>query len=179
MRINVVGTSGSGKSTFARQIAEECNIPYIEMDALFWKPNWTKSTDEEFFPRLKEALSSDDWVLDGNYQRTQPIKWRRVQTVVYLDLPFRVVLYRMIRRCLVRGWRREELWAGNRETLWKHLFTRDSMILWTISSFPKLRRRYATAFATTENSHIRFVRLRSRKETADFLEHGLMDLQPG
>ncbi len=179
MRINVVGTSGSGKTTFARQIAEKRDIPYVEMDALFWKPNWTKSTDEEFFPRLEQALSSDDWVLDGNYQRTQPIKWRRVQTVVYLDLPFRVVLYRMIRRCLVRGLKREELWAGNRETLWKHLFTRESMILWTVSSFPKLRRRYATAFAMPEHSHIRFVSLRSRKEVADFIEHGLMDLQPG
>lgn len=177
MRINVVGTSGSGKSTFARQIAAKCNLPYVEMDALFWKPNWTESTDEEFFPRLEEALSSDDWVLDGNYQRTQPIKWRRVQTVVYLDLPLRVVLYRMIRRCLVRGLKREELWAGNRESLWKHLFTRDSMILWTISSFPKLRRRYTDAFEMPEHSHIKFVRLCSRKETEDFIERRLM--QPG
>ena len=179
MRINVVGTSGSGKSTFARRIADRLNVPYVEIDALFWKPNWTKSTDDEFFPKLEEAVSSDDWVLDGNYDRTRPIKWEHVQTVIYLDLPFIVVLYRIIRRSIVRGIRREELWAGNRESVWKHLFTRDSMILWTMSSFYRIRKRYAKAFAMPENSHIRFVRLRSRKETENYITHGIMELQSG
>jgi len=179
MRINVVGTSGSGKSTFARRIADKLNVPYVEIDALYWKPNWTTSPDEEFFPRLEAALCSDHWVLDGNYDRTRSIKWKRVQTVIYLDLPFYIVLYRIIRRSVVRGLKREELWAGNRESVWKHFFTRDSMILWTISSFHQIRERYTKAFALPENSHIRFVRLRSRKETEDFITHGLTDLQLG
>lgn len=179
MRINVVGTSGSGKSTFARRIAGKLNVPYVEIDALYWKPNWTESTDEEFFPKLGEAVSADHWVLDGNYDRTRPIKWKRVQAVIYLDFPFYVVLYRIIRRSLVRGLKREELWAGNRESVWKHLFTRDSMILWTISSFHRIRERYAKAFAMPEYSHITFVRLRSRKETEDFITHGLADLRLG
>ena len=177
MRINVVGTSGSGKSTFAQRIADKLNVPYVEIDALYWKPNWTESTDEEFFPKLEEAVSLDQWVLDGNYDRTRSIKWKRVETVIYLDLPFHVVLYRIIRRSLVRGLRREELWAGNRESVWKHLFTRDSMILWTMSSFHRIRKRYTRAFTMPENSHIRFVRLRSRKETEDFIGSGLMELQ--
>lgn len=179
MRINVVGTSGSGKSTFARRVADKLNVTYIEMDALYWKPNWTESTDEEFFPKLEDAVSSDQWVLDGNYDRTRPIKWNRVQTVIYLDLPFSVVLYRIVRRSIVRGLKREELWAGNRESVWKHLFTRDSMILWTISSFRRIRKRYTKAFSMPEHSHIRFVRLRSRKETEDFITRGLVDLQLG
>ena len=179
MRINVVGTSGSGKTTFAKRIADKLDVPYVEMDALFWKPNWTESTDEEFLPRLEEAVSSDHWVLDGNYDRTRPIKWKRVQTVIYLDLPFHIVLYRITRRCLVRGLKREELWAGNRESLWKHLFTRDSMVLWTISSFHRLRRRYTRTFEQPENSHIRFIRLRSRRETEDLITRGYMDLQSG
>ncbi len=170
MRVNVVGTSGSGKTTVSRRIAEKLNVPHVEMDALFWKPNWTESTDDEFFPMLEDALSSNAWVLDGNYDRTRPIKWKRVQTVVYLDLPFLVVLCRMVRRCLVRGLKREELWAGNTESIWKHIFTRDSMILWTISSFHRVRRRYEKAFEMPEYSDIRFVRLRSRKEVEDFVE---------
>ena len=149
------------------------NVPYVEMDALFWKPNWTETPDGEFFPRLEEALSSDDWVLDGNYDRTRPIKWKRAQTVVYLDLPFRIVLYRMVRRCLIRGLKREELWAGNTENIWKHLLTRDSMILWTITSFHRVRKRYAKAFDMPEYSHIRFVRLRSREEVEHFIACGL------
>ena len=82
MRINVLGTSGSGKTSVAKRIAKKLNIPYVELDELFWKPNWTESTDEEFFPKLEEALSADAWVLDGNYTRTIPIKWKRCQMVM-------------------------------------------------------------------------------------------------
>tara|TARA_B100000029_G_scaffold512514_1_gene609361 strand:+ start:9644 stop:9868 length:225 start_codon:yes stop_codon:yes gene_type:complete len=74
MRINVLGTSGSGKSTFSKNLAEQLNIPYVQLDELFWKPNWTESSDEEFFPKIEDALSPDEWVLDGNYIRSTPVK---------------------------------------------------------------------------------------------------------
>ncbi len=171
MRINVVGTSGCGKSTVSKRIAERLNIPYIQLDELYWKPNWAESTDEELFPKLEKALSHDEWVLDGNYNRTTSIKWKRVQMVVYLDLPFHIVLYRIIRRSLLRGIKNEELWHGNKETLWKHLFTRDSMILWTIKRFSMNRKRYKELFEKPEYSHIKFVRLNSKKEVEDFVTH--------
>ena len=66
MRINVVGTSGSGKSTFAKRIAREYRVPYVQLDELQWKPNWEESSDEEFFPKVEKALSSDRGILDGN-----------------------------------------------------------------------------------------------------------------
>ena len=169
MRINVVGTSGSGKSTVGKHIAEKLNIPYIQLDQLHWKPNWQESTDEELFTKLENALSADDWVLDGNYSKTQPIKWNRVQMVVYLDLPFHIVLYRIIKRSLRRGIRKEELWHGNKETVLQHLFTRDSMIFWAIKTFPKNRKEYPKLFEKPEYSHIKFLRLRSDKEVEDFV----------
>ena len=176
MRINVVGTSGCGKSTVGKRLAERLSVPYIQLDELYWKPNWAESTDEELFPKLEKALSPDEWVLDGNYNRTTPIKWKRVQIVVYLDLPFHIVLYRIIRRSLLRGIRNEELWHGNKETLWKHLFTRDSMILWTIKRFSMNRKRYTELFEKPEYSHIKFVRLCSDKEVEDFVTHGLQSV---
>ena len=93
--------------------------------------------------------------------------------VVYLDLPFHIVLYRIIRRSLLRGIKNEELWHGNKETLWKHLFTRDSMILWTIKRFSMNRKRYTELFEKPEYLHIKFVRLCSDKEVEDFVTHGL------
>ena len=170
MRINVVGTSGSGKSTFAKSIAKKFNAPYVQLDELHWKPNWEESSDEEFFPKLEKALLSDMWILDGNYTRTIPIKWKRVQMVVYLDLPFHVVLYRIVKRSLLRGIRKEELWHGNRETVWKHLFTSDSMILWTIRTFKKNRKKYSELFARKEYSHSKFVRLSNKEEVESFPE---------
>ncbi len=94
-------------------------VPYVQLDELHWKPNWEESSDEEFFPKVEKALLSDRWILDGNYKRTIPIKWKRVQIVVYLDLPFHIVLYRVVKRSFLRGITKEELWHGNRETVWK------------------------------------------------------------
>lgn len=173
MRLNVVGTSGSGKSTFSKRIAEQFNIPYVELDALHWKANWAESTNEELFSKLEEALLSDEWILDGNYTRTQSIKWKRAEIVVYLDLPFHIVLYRVIRRSFIRGLKGTKLWAGNTETLWKHLFTSDSMILWTIKTFLPKRWKYQIYSKDPQYSHIKFVRLQSKSEIEDFITHKL------
>ena len=176
MRINVVGTSGSGKSTFAKSIAKKFNAPYVQMDEIFWKPNWKESCDEEFFSKVEEVVSTDRWILDGNYKRTIPIKWKRVQMVVYLDLPFHVVLYRIIKRSLLRGIRKKELWHGNRESVFQHLFTSDSMILYTIRTFQKNRKKYTELFAREEYSHIKFVRLRNKREVESFITTDLRSM---
>ena len=58
-KINVVGTSGSGKSTVSKRLSQILDIPYIEMDKIFWGPNWYWPTDEEFFGKLRNTLKSE------------------------------------------------------------------------------------------------------------------------
>ena len=173
MRINVVGTSGSGKSTFSKRVAEKLKAPYIQLDELYWKPHWQQSSDEEFFAKLEKALLPDRWILDGNYKRATAIKWQQTQIVVFLDLPFHIVLYRIIKRSLLRGIKKQELWHGNTETLCKHLFTRDSMILWTIKTFHTNRRLCAKLFEDSKYSHIKFVKLRSKRNVENFINSDL------
>lgn len=175
MRVNVVGTAGSGKSTLSKRIAQELNAPYIQLDELHWKPNWEQSSDEEFFSKLEEALTPASWVLDGNYTKSIPIKWQRVQLVVYLDLPFHVVLYRIVVRSLLRVFNREELFNGNRETL-RNLLSSNSMILYTISTFHKNRKLHDERVAKKEYAHIKFVRLTSKREVEEFVTGQLQSL---
>lgn len=169
-RINVIGTSGSGKSTFSRRLAELLAIPYIEIDQLYWEPNWGEPSDEVFFARLEQALRGDQWVLDGNYHRTQPIKWQRAQTVIWLDYSLARTLTRMIKRSFSRALTERELWpgTGNRETL-SALFSRKSMVLWSYQTHPIVKARYGALFARPEPAHVRFVRLRSPREAERFL----------
>lgn len=170
-RINVVGTSGSGKSTFAKDLAARLGYPYVEMDQIFWKPNWQWSEDAEFFARLKTALAQPNWVLDGNYTRTVPIKWDRVDQVIWLDLSFARTLTQAISRALRRAWTKQELWAGtgNRESFRRSFLSKHSIIWWTITTHAENRRSYERYMNDPRYSRIQFVRLRSRRETESYL----------
>lgn len=174
MKINVVGTSGSGKSTVARQLAQTFAVPYIEMDLLFWRPAWQGTPDEEFLLKVEQRLAAAPmgWVLDGNYTRTKPIKWREVQWVVWVDYGFCRTLWQAIRRALQRSWRHSELWphTGNRENFRRSFFSRDSIILWTLKTYRKNRAKYLADMQDARYSHIRFIRLRSPRQTAAWLQ---------
>jgi adenylate kinase family enzyme len=170
--VNVVGPSGSGKSTFARKLAAKVGLRYIELDALFWKPNWQEPSDDEFFPKLESALSENGWVLDGNYNRTTPIKWRTVNTVIWLDYSFLRALLQVTKRALGRSLTKRELWpgTGNRESFRRALLNKDSIILWVINTHARVRHRYELAMTDPEYSHIKFIRLRSPREARRFLK---------
>ncbi len=171
-RINVVGTSGSGKSTVARAISEKLGYPYVEFDALYWGKNWSEPSDEILFNRLRQALDCENWVLDGNYSRSIPIKWARVTHVVWVDYSITRTLAQAISRAFVRSYRRQELWTGtgNRESFRKSFMSRDSIILWTLKTYRKNRHQYEMLMQDPKYLHVNFIRLRSRRETRQFLE---------
>ena len=170
-RINVIGTSGSGKSTFSRKLADSLSYPYYEMDALFWKPNWGESTDEELFSAVAKVTNQPEWVLDGTYNRTVPIKWKHVDTVIWINYSFPRTIYHAIKRALNRSWTQQELWAGtgNRESFKKSFMSKDSIILWTLKTYQKNRKRYEIMMNSPDYNHINFVRLNNPKQAYEFI----------
>ncbi len=84
-RINVVGVTGSGKTTLARRLSDRLDIPHVELDALFWGPGWTETPDDVFRERVRQALAGERWVVDGNYSRIRDIIWPRADTIIWLD----------------------------------------------------------------------------------------------
>ena len=171
VKINIIGTSGSGKSTFGRKLAESLSLPFLEMDAFFWGPDWAFPDDKEFFLELASALEGENWVLDGNYTRTLPIKWDNIDIVIWLDFGFLRTLYQAITRAFARIITREEIWlgTGNRETLGK-LFSWDSIVLWTLKSYRRNRKKNAGYMQSDKYNHIQFIRLKSPGQAKIFLE---------
>lgn len=166
-RVNLVGSSGSGKSTLGRALAQALGQPVVEIDDLFWGPNWTPTPDETFLPRLSAALAEPRWVLDGNYDRTRALKWARATLVVWIDPPYPRVLWQVFLRTLKRSLGNVRLWRhGNRESLRRAFLSKDSILLWSFQNLGRIRRRYALAHneAIRSPSGPRWLRLRSRAE---------------
>jgi len=168
-RIAVVGTSGSGKTTFAREVARRMGVPHIEIDALFWGPRWRAVPRTVLLERLGEGLAAHGWVVDGNYGSVRDVVWPRAQAVVWLDYPLPLVLTRLVRRSLRRLRRGETLWAGNRETLERTVSPERSILAWTMRTHGKHRRRYPRLFREPRYRHLSVVRLRSPREADAWL----------
>jgi hypothetical protein len=89
------------------------------MDALYWKSGWQEPVYAEFMAKVEAVTRQPRWVLDGNYSRTQPIKWKQVQQVIWVDPLLPRTLWRVTARTIRRAFSREELrpGTGNRESL--------------------------------------------------------------
>jgi adenylate kinase family enzyme len=170
-RVSVIGTSGSGKSTLASSLAAVLGADFLELDSVYHQADWVPLPTEEFRRRVALVVAGERWVIDGNYSKVRDIVWARADTVVWLDLPRRTVMRRIIRRSFRRVAGRVELWNGNREH-WGNLFTLDkeeSVISWAWQTHAANRVKYEAAMADPGNSHLRFVRLTSPVAVRRFL----------
>ena len=167
----MVGNSGSGKSTVARELAASLGVPHLELDSAFHQPGWEPLPVDEFRRLVTTRTSEDGWVIDGNYSAVQPIVWARADTVVWLDLPKRTVMRQVTWRTLRRAVTRQELWNGNREPMTNFLswVPEKSIISWAWHSHAKYRTRYGAAAADPANAHLTFIRLTSRRDISRFL----------
>ena len=153
-RVVVVGASGSGKSTTARQLAARLDVPALDLDELFHGPDWAPTPTPQFRMRVMEALATAErtnggWVVAGNYTTVMDIVHGAADTIVWLDLHRVRSWWRVTRRSVRRAATGEELWGGNRER-WRNLVSADpevNMIIWGWVSQPKIRARYED-FAT-------------------------------
>ncbi len=162
-RIVVIGTTGAGKTTMGAGLAGLLAIPHVELDSLFWGPNWTECPTEVFRDRVAEATRGDAWAVDGNYGKAREIIWSRADTVIWLDYTLPVILYRLTRRNAYRIGRGVELWNGNRETL-RATLGRNSLFVWAFRTYRRRRLEYPEHFRRPEYAHLRVLHFRSPRQ---------------
>jgi len=162
IRIAVVGTTGSGKTTLAKALAAQLGLAFIEMDALNWQTGWrdlSRTDREEFVRRVTLAIAPDAWVLDSAYGLVRDPVWRRATHLIWLDYERRVIMYRVICRSLVRAALRTELWAGNRER-WSHILRPSHPIRWAWSTWDRRRKDFEERIERQDYAHLVVLRLR-------------------
>lgn len=173
-RVSVVGTTGSGKTTFARALAPLIPAPHVELDALFWERDWKMADLDDFRARVAHAITGDDWVVDGNYRSAGALElvWSRADTVVWLDYPLGLTVSRLLRRIVARIRDRTELWpgTGNRETVRNAFFNRDPLVLFAVRTHRGRRRRLGDVLTRPEHAHLAIHRFREPREADEWLD---------
>ena len=173
MRISVIGTSGAGKSTFARRLAHAVGSPCVELDAINWQPGWRDLNTHdpaEFRRRVAEAAAAEAWVSDGNYRGVQDLILARATHLVWLDYSRWLVMGRVLRRSLVRALTGRELWAGtgNREAFGRWL-SKEHPIRWAWDTYDGRRRRFEALFADPALEQLTRHRLRRPSEAGPLI----------
>ncbi|KIW09032.1 uncharacterized protein PV09_00925 [Verruconis gallopava] len=118
-RILVLGKSGSGKSTLSRELSSILGIKHVEIDAIFWRPNWQQTPKGVMQTILDRELDpAGEWIADGNFRAFADITWRRAELIVWLDYPVVPVLWRLLLRSAWRIWTRQQVCGENYENGW-------------------------------------------------------------
>jgi adenylate kinase family enzyme len=172
MRIAVVGTSGSGKSTFASRLAGMLGVPFIELDLINWRPGWTDRSETDplgFKADVQAAVDQEAWTSAGNYSLARPLVWARATHVVWLDLPRPVIMRQVIWRSLQRAASGKDVFPGCRED-WTRMAKADHPIRWAWDTYARRKTSYGAKMADPAYSHIKVIRCQSRAEADEALK---------
>lgn len=162
-RVLIIGCSGAGKSTLARQLGEKLNLPVVHLDRLWWAENWEHITREEFDAELTEELEKPRWIMDGNYNRTLPMRLPKCDTVIYLDYNRFICLWGMFKRVVTHyGKTRPDMGSNCPERF-------DPEFIGWIWNYNKTNRAQNYRWLE-EATHAKTIVLKNRRQTRKFLE---------
>lgn len=162
-RILVIGSGGAGKSTLSRRLGERLGLEVLHLDAFFWRPGWVETPKDEWRRTVEGLCARESWVMDGNFSGTLDVRLAACDTVVFLDLPRAVCLWRVLKRLVMyRNRRRPDMAEGCGEKL-------DPKFLHWVWTFPSTSRRKILARLDEAGAGKRVERLRSDAEVERFL----------
>lgn len=165
-RISVVGTSGSGKTTVGRRVAELLDVDFVELDSIRHQAGWNEMPDDQFRQEVGHLVLGDAWVVDGGYESVLGESVRsRATEVIWVDPRRPVLMAQVIWRSLIRAALRKELWNGNREHF-RTWLEPDHPIRWAWATAPERRLQYERL---RQVSDVPWARLRSRREIRRYL----------
>lgn len=170
-RIVIIGRTGSGKTTLARQLAAALGVPHVELDSLYFAPDFSTAPLDLLRERTRAAIAGDRWVTDGNKKAVRDLVWPRADTLIWLDYSLAVSLWRLGKRAIRRTSTLKEQAAesGGKQALPRQMLSAAKGVLTALRSHMGQRREYPLLFALPENQHLAVVRLRSPRAAQHWL----------
>jgi adenylate kinase family enzyme len=162
-KIVIIGSGGSGKSTFARKLGEKLKRNVYHLDVLFWKPNWVGVPKDEQRKVQNELVKEEEWIIDGNYGGTMEIRLNAADTIIFLDISRTVCVYRAFKRMVqYRNSTRPDMGEGCKEKFDLEFFK------W-IWQFPTKSKPKILEQLEGVSNDKQIIILKSPKEVKDFL----------
>ncbi|MBJ7449456.1 MAG: AAA family ATPase [Parachlamydiales bacterium] len=168
MRVLIVGTSASGKTTLGRKLSKKLDIPYTDLDDLFWLDNWVERDRQDFLSRAQIITNQRSWIMTGNYSRIIKDIYSKLDLLIWLDYPLYIMLWRGLKRSLQRAIFKTPCCNNNQESFLR-LFSSKSIIWWILTSHKRRTKTYQKLLETNPFHNMRIVRLKSQKETDEWL----------
>jgi adenylate kinase family enzyme len=163
-KVVLIGSGGSGKSTLARQLGEKLQINVYHLDTLFWKPNWVGVPKDEQKKVQKDLVRNEEWIIDGNYGGTMEIRLHAADTIIFLDIPRTICVYRAFKRMMqYRNRTRPDMGEGCEERFDLDFFK------W-IWDYPKMKRPEILKRLEQLSKDKQVIIFKSSKEVKQFLE---------
>src|SRR5687767_2294380 len=164
-RILVIGSSGTGKSTLARQMGPKLGLPVIHLDQEYWQPGWVATEPAAWQARVERLVAREAWVMDGNYSGTFAIRVPRADAIVWLDLPRRIYFPRAVWRIVESYGRvRPDLAPGCPEKI-----DLEFLFKW-VWTYPTRSRPRALSLVESLRGRIPVVVLRTPRQVRAFVE---------
>lgn len=171
-RVLVIGVSaGVGKSTFARKLGSILDIEVCHLDRLYWKPNWIVAPFKEFADKQRKVVKQEQWIIEGNYTGTFDIRMKYADTIIYLELPLYICLYRVFKRWINHiGKTRIDMGEGCNEKLDFQFLT------FILKTYHSRKRNMSARFKQLEEekSSINIIRLKSKASIRSYLQQRKM-----
>jgi adenylate kinase family enzyme len=160
-RVLVIGSPGAGKSTLAAELARRTGLPLIHLDQEHWRPGWVEPPKDEWRRKVAELVARDRWIIDGNYGGSLELRLARADTVIDLEFPAWLCIWRILRRILSsRGKARSDMAEGCPEQF------NPGFLVYT-ATFPRTARKRTRAKLSKFTGE--YIGLRRRAEVRRFL----------
>lgn len=164
-KIVIIGPGGSGKSTLAKNLGLVLGLPIIHLDIIHWKPGWIHPPKDEWLEIVQEIVNEESWIIEGDYYGTMDIRFNAADTIIFLDMPRFICIWRIINRWITYfGRTRPEMAQGCPEKV-NLLFIKW---IWNYSKYtrPKVLRKLDNQ---AHDNKKQIIQLSSSTEVSDFL----------
>jgi adenylate kinase family enzyme len=166
-RIHIFGATGAGKTTLADRLGEALQLDVMHLDNIRHEFGFDSVPFEDMRERMQAFIDAhpEGWIAEGNYSRVRDVTVSRADTLISLDVPWRVSFWRLFKRTTRRAWTKEPLYNPNgpRESWRLSFMSRGSILLWSITNHQRRKRTTAAAFASRP-AGARTYRLRTNRE---------------